>query len=89
MLRRITDARHGQSRVPIAFSIRYVEPDGTSDVDVRLHPDDAEAWADWCKEDGCTNVIIAPLYSDREIAAIHLLQQLRDTDNRFPPPQSV
>lgn len=70
VLRRITDWLRG--RRPLGYAVRYVEPDGTCEVDVKSSTPDAEAWADWCKRDGCTDVTIAPLYSNQELAlAMH------------------
>lgn len=62
-----TDMAHKE---PITHAISYVEPDGTRDVDFRQMEQHARSWADWCRRDGCKDVLVSPIYSEIEIAAV-------------------
>jgi hypothetical protein len=66
-VRTFTDLAHKE---PITHAIKYVDPDGTTEVDFRQLEQQAARWADWCRRDGCTNVLVRPIYSEPEIAAV-------------------
>lgn len=51
-----------RTREPIAYAISYVEPDGTRETDVYLSEPMAQWWERLCREDGCEDVEMRPLY---------------------------
>lgn len=62
LLRRMIRKMSGKRWVaPVVHAIRYTEPDGRTEVDFRRWPEDAYDWAEWCRQDGCTDVRVQPL----------------------------
>lgn len=59
VIRMVADLVH---REPLAYAVSYVEPDGTRERDVKEMQRHANAWADWCRRDGCAEVEVEPLY---------------------------
>lgn len=46
----------------LGYAVSYVEPDGTREMDIKDCIECANDWADWCREDGCTEVTIDPIW---------------------------
>jgi 1,4-alpha-glucan branching enzyme len=43
------------------YEVHCTEPDGTREVDVWGDRETADQWADWCRQDGCTDVEVVPV----------------------------
>jgi hypothetical protein len=78
MMRRITDRILGRN--PSFYAVRYVEPDGTREVDI-YSLGLAQWWERLCLAEGCTEVQLVPLNTDEELS-----KALRPAELREWPP---